>query len=131
MVKIDPRIHYLSDSWWQSVKATETVCRAFCVLVHFAPKGHYFAQWCGKRLSSVHKWEFCIHVQRNSIFRSKRPKRAVGALGLSASAAGSCWIFTRAVSGSLVWPHVSNHIFLYKFMRTRVSSPFTDIVNAP
>ena len=28
------------------------------------------------------------------------------------------------------WPHVSNHIFLYKSMRTRVGSPFTDIENA-
>ena len=28
-------------------------------------------------------------------------------------------------------PHVSNHICLYKFMRTRVGSPFTDIENAP
>ena len=40
-------------------------------------------------------------------------------------------IFTRAVSESPVWPHVSNHIFLYKFMQTRVGSPFTDIENAP
>ena len=40
-------------------------------------------------------------------------------------------IFTRAVSESPVWSHVSNHIFLYKFMRTRVGSPFTDIENAP
>ena len=40
-------------------------------------------------------------------------------------------IFTRAVGESPVWPHVSNHIFLYKFMRTRISSPFTDIENAP
>ena len=40
-------------------------------------------------------------------------------------------IFTRAVSESPVWPYVSNHIFLYKFMRTRVGSPFTDIENAP
>ena len=47
----------------------------------------------------------------NSIFRYKRPKRAVGTL--------------------LVWPHVSNHIYLHKFMRTRVGSPFTDIENAP
>ena len=38
---------------------------------------------------------------------------------------------SRAVSESPVWPHVSNHIFLYKFMRTRVGSPFTDIENAP
>ena len=30
-----------------------------------------------------------------------------------------------------MWPHVSNHIFLYKFMRTRVGSPLTDIANAP
>ena len=45
--------------------------------------------------------------------------------------AGSCCIFTRAVSESPVWPHVSNHIFLYKFMRTRVGSPFTDIDIAP
>ena len=36
-----------------------------------------------------------------------------------------------AVSESPVWPHVSNDIFLYKFMRTRVGSPFTDIENAP
>ena len=41
------------------------------------------------------------------------------------------YIFTRAVSESPVWPHVSNHIFLYKFTRTRVGSPFTDIENAP
>ena len=41
-----------------------------------------------------------------------------------------CCIFARAVSESPVWPHVSNHIFLYKFMRTRVGSPFTDIDNA-
>ena len=54
---------------------------------------------------------FCQHMRKNSIFRYKRPKRAVGAL--------------------LVWPHVLNHIFLYKFMRTRVGSPFTDIENAP
>ena len=40
-------------------------------------------------------------------------------------------IFTRAVSESPVWPHVSNHIFLYKFMQTRVGSPFTDIESAP
>ena len=40
-------------------------------------------------------------------------------------------IFTRAVSESPVWPHVANHIFLYKYMRTRVGSPFTDIENAP
>ena len=39
--------------------------------------------------------------------------------------------FTRAVSESPMWPHVSNHIFLYEFMRTRVGSPFTDIENAP
>ena len=47
------------------------------------------------------------------------------------NAAGLCCIFTRAVSESPVWPHVSNHIFLYKFMGTRVGSPFTDIENAP
>ena len=41
----------------------------------------------------------------------------------------SAAFFTRAVSESPVWPHVSNHIFLYKFMRTRVGSPFTDIEN--
>ena len=40
-------------------------------------------------------------------------------------------IFTRAVTEWPVWPHVSNHIFRYKFMRTRVGSPFTDIENAP
>ena len=39
-------------------------------------------------------------------------------------------IFTRAVSEWPVWPHVLNHIFLYKFMRTQVGSPFTDIENA-
>ena len=33
-------------------------------------------------------------------------------------------IFTREVSESPVWSHVSNHIFLYNFMRTRVGSPF-------
>ena len=43
---------------------------------------------------------------------------------------GHC-IFTRAVSESPVWPHVTNHIFLYKFMRARVGSPFTDMENAP
>ena len=42
-----------------------------------------------------------------------------------------CENAARAVSESPVWPHVSNHIFLYKFMRTRVRSPFTDIENAP
>ena len=36
-----------------------------------------------------------------------------------------------AVSESPVWPQVSNHIFLYKFMRTRVGSMFTGIENAP
>ena len=41
--------------------------------------------------------------KENSILRYKRRKRAVGAL---------------AVSELPVWPHVSNHIFLYKFMRT-------------
>ena len=40
-------------------------------------------------------------------------------------------IFILAVSELPVWPHVSNHIFLYKFMRARVGSPFTDIKNAP
>ena len=49
----------------------------------------------------------------------------------STSVTDSCCIFTRAVSESPVWPPVSNHIFLYKFMRTLVGSPFTDIENAP
>ena len=31
-------------------------------------------------------------------------------------------IFTRAVSESLVWPHVSNHIFLYKCAVTQLHS---------
>ena len=31
-------------------------------------------------------------------------------------------IFTRAVSESPVWPHVSNHIFLYKFIRIQLHS---------
>ena len=47
------------------------------------------------------------------------------------SAVGSCCIFTLAVRQPPVWPHVSKRIFLYKFMRTRVGSPFTDIENAP
>ena len=51
--------------------------------------------------------------------------------GRQAEVENECCIFTRAVSESPVWPHVSNHIFLYKFMRTRVGSPFTDIENAP
>ena len=42
-----------------------------------------------------------MHMLKNNIFRYKRPKRR----------------FTQAVSESPVWPHVSNHIFLYKCMR--------------
>ena len=49
----------------------------------------------------------------------------------AAEAESECYIFTRAVSESPVRPHVSNHIFHYKCIRTRVGSPFTDIENAP
>ena len=49
---------------------------------------------------------------KNSIFRYKNLKRAVFALRV-----WKCYIFTRAASESPVWPHVSNHIFLYKCMR--------------
>ena len=63
-----------------------------------------------KNLSTSY-WSWIDSKYGNNIFRYKRPKRAV--------------------SESPVWPHVSNHIFLYKFMRTRVGSPFTDIGNAP
>ena len=38
----------------RSVQATKTVGKAFDALVkHFAPTGHYFADWCGKRPFSL------------------------------------------------------------------------------
>ena len=41
-----------------------------------------------------------------------------------------CKCENAAMSESPVWPHESNHILLYKFMRTGVGSPFTDIENS-
>ena len=71
-------------------------------------------------------FSFIIRGQNGRLAHCKCKNAALTLdLGLSASAARSCCIFTRAVSESPVWPHVLNHIFLYKFMRTRVGSPFT------
>ena len=41
--------------------------------------------------------------------------------GRQAEVDGKCCIFTRALSESPVWPHVSNHIFLYKLMRPELA----------
>ena len=86
-----------------------------CVEFHYLHQRNMITATNENLKKYLHRW-----TAQNSIFRHERPKREVGALHFYTSSER----IARVAS-------CMNHIFLYKFMRTRVGSPFTDIKNAP